>query len=638
MWGFVCSAFVLLAAAAASAAPTARFTATKLQGATCVAPCAVHFDAIGNGTSASVDPAYARPFHALLFEWSFGDAAAGTWPTTGQSRNRAIGAIAGHLFETPGTYPVTLTVSNPLGQSSTATSQVVVADPNAAFATSTVCIANSGTPGGAGFAACPVRSASQHRVIAATASGGFQSALSACGATSRKVRCLFRAGDTFRASSLASLGAGSGPGLVSRFGSGANPRVTGGNGFLGLRNGWTVAHFDVDLAGTSPLFRAYTAESGITVADVRGRGAGSCFTTETGSSATHGARIGVFTVDCAQRSDATATAVFLRAERALVMGSRIDNAYGGQFNLRTVHFPRSLIAHSVFLRPQETGSNKRNNVQLRAWAGGNGSGGGGLLPAPSKTEWVIVADNVLGSDNADHFVRTCQSNDCIDIASSQSIENVIFERNFLFRSRGGTGGTSRVARAFWLQGGDITVRNNALDLQGLAVAAVSSPDALVEHMASATKAPALNDDRIHVLANTVYYDDASPNAFQLCRGGAAGTGHLCRNNLAWLPGQSGQRRIDDGGGWSSANNLYAGPNPFAAAVPQQGLSSLASFALDPRGPAADAGYDFVATDAAVRLDAANRCRPADGADADAIAHWDVGAYEASSGTTCRRIP
>jgi hypothetical protein len=73
-------------------------------------------------------------------------------------------------------------------------------------------------------------------------------------------------------------------------------------------------------------------------------------------------------------------------------------------------------------------------------------------------------------------------------------------------------------------------------------------------------------------------------------------------------------------------------------VPQQGLSGLANFQLDARGPAADAGNDVAGIDASVPLDAANRCRPADGGDADSVAHWDAGAFEARATLSCRRIP
>ena len=117
-----------------------------------------------------------------------------------------------------------------------------------------------------------------------------------------------------------------------------------------------------------------------------------------------------------------------------------------------------------------------------------------------------------------------------------------------------------------------------------------------------------------------------------------GAAHLCRGNLACLPGQTGRRVVDDRGAWSSSHNVYAGPNPFAAAIPQQGLSRLTSFRLATSGAAADAGYDYGASEPSVRLDAGNRCRPADGGDTDTIAHWDAGAFEANAPTTCRSLP
>lgn len=630
--------FVGLAAPTADAAPTARFLATRIQGASCVAPCAVHFDAIGNGADQSADPDFGREFHTMLFEWDFGDPSAGTWATTGASKNRAVGAIAGHLFETPGTYTVRLAVTNPSGQTGYASRSVVVGDPAATFSTAnTWCFANAGTPGGAGFEACPVRATAQHRVISANTSGGFNSALATCGASSRKSRCLFRAGDSFRASSMASLGNQAGPGLVASFGSGARPRVTGGSGFVSLGDGWTVAHFDVNLAGGDPLFRLSPERSGATVVDVRGRNVrGPCFESATGGGRYQSDRVGIFTMDCLNHPNATNAALYLRADRVLAYGNRIDNGYGGQFVFRSVHLARSVIAHNSLLRPKAAANDRRNVMQIRAWSGTTNGAAISNVPPPAKSEWVIIADNVLGQDNADTFFRTCQTNDCTDASRAQDVQNLLIERNFLLLTSGG-GNKGRVPRAFQVQGGDVTIRNNVLDLQGLDTAAVYGTDGLFDHQANMARVPGLNDDRIHVLNNTVYYDDASRNGFTFCRGGSVGAAHLCRGNLAWLPNQTGSRQITDGGSWTSSHNLYAGTNPFAAAIPQQGSTVLTSFRARPSGPAADASYDY-RDEPMLRLDAANRCRPADGADADAIAHWDNGAFEANATNVCRRLP
>ena len=80
--------------------PVVDFEAIPMQGDVCVAPCAVYFDAVGDGAR-TYDPAFSRPFHSLHFAWSFGDPQSGTWPVSGRSRNQAFGAIAGHLYEQP---------------------------------------------------------------------------------------------------------------------------------------------------------------------------------------------------------------------------------------------------------------------------------------------------------------------------------------------------------------------------------------------------------------------------------------------------------------------------------------------------------------------------------------------------------
>src|SRR5689334_2721318 len=72
-----------------------------------VAPFAVHFSTVGT-TSTLTD----HPFEELEYCWEFGDSgpSAGTWATTGKSKNDARGPVAGHVYETPGIYDVTLHV------------------------------------------------------------------------------------------------------------------------------------------------------------------------------------------------------------------------------------------------------------------------------------------------------------------------------------------------------------------------------------------------------------------------------------------------------------------------------------------------------------------------------------------------
>jgi PKD repeat protein len=638
---------VLLVACAfaspSAAAPNASFVATAVQGPVCVAPCAYHFDAIGNGGDRTTDASFPRAFHTLLFHWDFGDPGSGIWAVSGRRRDTALGGIAGHLYEHPGTYTVRLTVTNPYGESDVVESQVVVTDPDSYFpASDTWCFANSGTPGGAGFAACPTTLAARHVVIPATTAGGFDLALSStyCGASLAKKRCLFRAGDRFLSSSITALSPAAGAGLVARFGDGADPRVTGGPGFLVLRDRWTVFGFDVEFGNGGsplPLFRAIQQNSNITVAQVRGRNVRSvCFETETGISPGQSDLIAIVGIDCLH-ANASLAGLYIRAERVLVLGNVIDNAYQGQFVLRTVHFPKSVVAHNALLRPLNNPAGQRNTVQIRAWAA---NGTGGAQPPPAPTRWVVFADNHIGQDNASVFVRTCQTNDCTDSTQAQDVRDVIFERNFLFFTKQPGGTPSRMARAFWIQGGDVTVRDNVVDAQGIEAGNAPEQDRLVSQGFNMASGPAgLDDDRIHVVNNVVYFDESVQRTFRICESLSAGSGHRCQNNLVHLPNHTGQKYPDDGTpGWQSSNNLIAGASPFGAPIPDQGLSSPTSFKLAAGAAGAvDAGYDFDVLDAGTRLDFGARCRPADGMDADGAAHWDVGAWEQSSDVECLPI-
>src|SRR4029453_1298184 len=221
----------------------------------------------------------------------------------------------------------------------------------------------------------------------------------------------------------------------TRFGTGANPVVFGGSGFLIPRDGWTVAHFQVWLNGANnaeaPLFLISAPTSNITVFDIEApflRGA--CFESGTNDSPRHSDLVAIVGLECHVPPTTTTGGLYLRSERTLVLGNWIDNGYEGQFSLRTVHFPRSLVEHNRFERPAD----RRNGIQLRAWSGT--TGGGPMRPPRSTTEYGIVSDNVLHHDNAETVIRTCQSNDCNDTTRAPGIENIIFERNFFSFSRG----------------------------------------------------------------------------------------------------------------------------------------------------------------------------------------------------------
>jgi cysteine-rich repeat protein len=604
--GFAAS---LAAAGDAAAAPTARFTATPVQQPVCAAPCAVHLDARN-----SDDPQYTRDFHVLDYEFSCGIAAAGRTPGTwqdGASRDVAHGPITGCVYADPGTYTVQLTVRAPDGETGTMSTSVVVADPNAEYgdAGETWCFADSGTPGGAEFAACPNRNTAQHVVTTS-----FASALTTCGARTGHRRCLFRAGDTFDLSSGSTLSDAGG--IVGRYDAGAAPLVTGpADQALGLGENWTVTglrFLPTDAQGSScgtqsDYFNLGTAKDGITLHELVLDNLsyhGVSTASGSGTGVTHTDRIALVgsTLTTTTTGSACGGQLFLRSERSLVIGNVLDGSLTpgtSTYNFRTVHFPYGAIQHNRIRRP---GSNA-NNLSLRAWAGT------ATNPPNAPTQYTVIADNHFSAQNPGMgFMRTCQSNTCDSAAPNYTdVQHLLVERNF-FTLEPGALPTGQFLIGHFM-GGDLTIRNNVVDAQGIDFSQAGSRTRLVTH------APGLgtgrNEDRVHVLNNTLYSDDAGPRTVVLCDSMSVGTGHECLGNLAYVPANSGTDVIADGAGWSANRaNQFANATPFASTVPQQGATTPASFEPAATGPAKDSGDDFVASTSVANVrDFAKRCRP-----------------------------
>ncbi len=93
-----------------------------------VAPLAVFFDATDTKSTNTV-----RPFHELLYQWNFGDPNSGTWATSKKSKNTATGGVSAHVYEVPGTYTVSLVVTDADGNTATESIVITVDDPNVVF-------------------------------------------------------------------------------------------------------------------------------------------------------------------------------------------------------------------------------------------------------------------------------------------------------------------------------------------------------------------------------------------------------------------------------------------------------------------------------------------------------------------------
>lgn len=204
---------------------TTRFTGT--------APLAVQFDATGTTMAAP-----GRPFHDLEYRWDFGDPGSGTWARGSRagssSKNAALGPVAAHVYESPGTYLVTLTVTDGTNTVTNACTQIAALDPNAVYGgANTTCVNASG----AVHAGCPLIPLIYADSAACILAGrcvtqpSFDIALATFFGAGKRV--LFKGGDTFTASNQTTY-SGVGPAQVGSYG-GGQARINGspgGNGYF----------------------------------------------------------------------------------------------------------------------------------------------------------------------------------------------------------------------------------------------------------------------------------------------------------------------------------------------------------------------------------------------------------------------
>jgi hypothetical protein len=564
----VCGVLLLGGAGSALAAPSVSLQPSRTSG---VAPLAVHFDATGT-TASGLDA-----FRQLSYDWDFGDSNAGTWQVSGLPKNDALGPVAAHVYETPGTFTAQVSVRDPSGGVSSKSVTISVADPNTVYAgTNTTCVSASGN-----FTGCP----SGARQMT---SGSFDTAFGYAG-TGQRV--LLRRGETFTAGSLSANRGG--PVTIGAYpATGTPPLVRAGSpsstfkfsGSPELFDDWRLMDIDFEGPGVSGS-RLITANGQIRSLLLL-RVSAEFF--HTALSISHGPASAmhenIFVVDSTiarMRGGSGGNGGYMSGNRGAFLGSRFEDSTQAEHVLRLPYQGWTVVSHNLFANAP-TGKHVLKIHSL---------GETEVHPFPERRSHdYVISDNqfVGGANGWDVTIGPQNSNE------DERVYRVLIERN-LFRS----GPQGNVTLMLWAS--DATVRNNVFDLS-----ASAGGDGIVIARRG-IEPPPVNGE---VNNNTCYSASGSVN----CSSFAAGSGHVSLNNLAIGAAGSSASGIAGGG------NLVTTTPPWTATSPVR----LADYRTDPSR--ASALVDTGSAVAVAAFDPLGVAQPFDG-NGDNIARWDIGAFE-----------
>ncbi|MFZ2303742.1 MAG: peptidoglycan-binding protein, partial [Minisyncoccia bacterium] len=529
-----------------------------------VAPLSVFFDASG-----TTDPTMTtRPFHDLEYTWSFGDATAGTWAygaAPGSSKNTATGPVAAHVFETPGTYTVTMQAFDGTNTNTTTTT-ITVTDPNVVFAgTNTICLSSNTTPV-AGAGGCP--SGAQVAM-----QSNFATAVNTYALTNRRV--LFKRGDTFSAPTSGAI-TQTGPGIIGAFGTGVAPIVqkSGAGAIVNLSRSstpnikdWrimdlefdgldTVDSVGVDTFGTMKQVLVLNMNMHNINQGVSFNGSMIDWLYNAGyTSHTMYDEIAVVGSTITGIPDyANGSRLFITANRLSIQGNNLGNFTAGlQGNhvVRIGYAEKTVISNNTLSKAGIPGATIKLHSQ--AWCQADSLPGecltynttppeaysylttthpiGIFQNLSGYTERVIISDNkFIGGQGAWTVTLGPQDNN-----RDERLRDIIFERNWLV-----PGSATQVAALFYSI--DTTVRNNICD---------TSPGTCFRVTRRGEEPP---PDNVRIYNNTLY--SSSTGGFVGVDIGSTATNVSVINNLGWAPSATSPVMINGTGasGLVQSNN------------------------------------------------------------------------------------
>jgi len=494
------------------------------------APLSVFFDATST-TAISTS----TPFHELLYFWSFGDSTGSpvkgtTWDRGSQSaeaqcaypynscRNNATGAVAAHVFENPGTFTVTLTVSDG-SNTVTKTQDITVM----AFSGTTYCIHNS----------TPLNSGVCNGHEQATTGNANTDIANGIAAGAKQI--LFKRGDSFNTGGTNSANITvAGPGIIGAYGSGAVPNITGTsstayNAIFNITGAdWRIMDLNLTGSGANTQYAGFLQGQYTTVLRVISTDFVYSYDSTAKDSITiqdstvnpgHDTGIGYY---CGAYQGTTCS-------RIALMGNSIHlgSAVGGHHDIRLQGTHYFVINNSDLYGP--------NPTEVAAGATYNG------FTVRGDSQYGEIADN-----NLIYFDSQIQPQNNLQ---AEYQRDVIVERNFFTSSQ------------LIIHSSHITIRNNIFNMTGYDK---TNGEHAVEIQWPYTLSPVPVDN--HIYNNTMYTSDSSGGGsyYSLIRleSNTAGSGCTLTtgNNLAYIPNGTTQKLIfDESSGGCTITHL-AGEN------------------------------------------------------------------------------
>lgn len=397
-----------------------------------VAPLYVFFDSQGTTSTATENP-----FHDLSYCWSFDDEDAGNFKTNGLSKNQALGPQAAHVFETPGTYNVSLIVRDSDDKEAVRSVEITVEDPETVFAgNNTVCLSESGN-----FDGCPdgATQVTDDDVVA----------LNSHVAEGR--RLLLRRGDSFVATESVEIDV-PGPGIIGAYGDGDPPLIapSGPTQTFALGNGnaserrfedWRIMDLAFDGGGDGSIASGHNVYQFLALRLKAANLSGYVGVANQGGDE-------VAIQDCEftdllggdepEKDGGGNNMAYITAHRLALLGNYYNNSTEGEHVVR-IRFTKGAILSSNDLG-RANGPRLLLKLHSLDWE----------TEGQEYTENVLISDNVFRGTDEQGWMVTLgpASND------EQRLRNFIVERNEFIRSH------TNIKVPLLVQGENFTIRDN----------------------------------------------------------------------------------------------------------------------------------------------------------------------------------